>query len=181
MDYLYIKSLHIIFVVTWFAGLFYMVRLLIYHTESNSKPEPDRSILLKEYLKNERPLWFGITWPSAIFTVFFGGWLVVILEAWSQPWMILKFTFVIGLFIYHLSVGHLYKQLKKGIFKYSSFQLRIWNEVATLFLVSIIFIVVLKDTLSWIWGLVGIVLFSLILMVAVKRYKSYREKNKKND
>jgi len=181
MEYLYIKSLHIIFVVTWFAGLFYMVRLLIYHTESNSKSEPDRSILLKEYQKNERPLWFGITWPSAIFTFAFGIWLMILLEAWSQPWMILKFSIVIGLFIYHLTVGHLYKQLKNGIFKYSSMQLRIWNEVATLFLVSIVFIVVLKNTLNWIWGLIGVIIFSLILMMAIKKYKTYRQKKQNND
>lgn len=181
MDYLYVKSLHIIFVVTWFAGLFYMVRLLIYHTESNNKQEPDRSILIKEYLKNERPLWYGIAWPSAILTITFGIWLVAILNYWTQTWMLVKFAMVLGLLAYHFSVGHLYGQLKKGIFKYSSIQLRIWNEVATLFLVSVVFIVNLKNAISWIWGLIGIVLFSAVLMIAIKRYKSYREKRKNND
>jgi len=181
MDYLYIKSLHIIFVVTWFAVLFYMVRLLIYHTEANAKSEPDRSILIKEYLKNERPLWYGITWPSAVLTVLFGLWLVTILNYWTQTWMLVKFAMVLGLIVYHFSVGHLYKELKKGDFKYSSTQLRIWNEVATLFLVSIVFVITLKSAISWIWGVVGIVMFSVVLMVAIKRYKSYREKNKNHD
>ena len=181
MEHLYVKSLHIIFVVTWFAGLFYMVRLLIYHTEANNKPEPDRSILIKEYLKNERPLWYGIAWPSAILTLTFGIWLVSIFNYWTLTWMLVKFSMVIGLFAYHLTVGHLYGQLKKGIFKYSSIQLRIWNEVATLFLVSIVFVVTLKNAISWIWGLIGIVIFSAILMIAIKRYKSYREKRKSDD
>ena len=180
MEYLYIKSLHIVFVVTWFAGLFYMVRLLIYHTESQQKEEPERSILIKEYLKNERPLWFGIAWPSAVLTVTFGIWLVTLLNAWTQPWMLLKFSFVFALILYHLSVGYLYKQLKKGIFNHSSLKLRIWNEVATVFLISIVFIIVMKDTLNWIWGLIGIVLFSLILMIAIRIYKRIREKNKEN-
>ncbi len=180
MQYLYIKSLHIVFVVTWFAGLFYMVRLLIYHTESQQKDEPDKSILTKEYIKNERPLWYGITWPSAILTITFGVWLVHILNAWTQPWMLLKFSFVFALILYHFSVGHLYGQLKKGIFKYSSLKLRIWNEVATVFLISIIFIIVMKDTLNWIWGLVGIVLFSVVLMVAIRIYKKIREKNRES-
>lgn len=178
MDYVYyIKSLHIIFVVTWFAGLFYMVRLLIYHTEANNKDEPDRSILLKEYTKNERPLWYGITWPSAILTLIFGFWLVSLFNYWSQPWMLVKFGMVAGLIAYHFSVGYLYKKIKNGIFRYSSLQLRIWNEVATLFLVSIVFVITLKSALNWIWGLTGIVLFSVVLMIAIKRYKAYREKS----
>ncbi len=182
MEYLnYIKSLHIIFVVTWFAGLFYMVRLLIYHTESNHKAEPDRSILIKEYIKNERPLWFGIAWPSAVLTVVFGIWLVSLLNYWTQIWMLVKFGMVIGLIAYHFSVGYLYKQIKKGNFKYSSMQLRIWNEVATLFLVSIVFIITVKSAISWIWGLVGIVVFSVVLMIAIKRYKAFREKKKNHE
>ncbi len=177
MQYLYIKSLHIVFVVTWFAGLFYMVRLLIYHTESQKKEEPDKSILTKEYLKNERPLWYGITWPSAILTIVFGFWLVSLLNAWTESWMLLKFSFVFALVMYHLSVGYLYGLLKRGDFRYTSLQLRVWNEVATVFLISIVFIIVLKDTLSWIWGLVGIILFSAVLMLAIRVYKKIREKN----
>ena len=71
MEYLYLKSLHIVFVVTWFAGLFYIVRLFIYHTEANDKPEPDRSILFKQFVHMERLLWYVITWPSAILTLIF--------------------------------------------------------------------------------------------------------------
>ena len=74
MDFSYLKALHIIFVVTWFAGLFYIVRLFIYHSEAESKPEPERSILQKQYKLMEKRLWYGITWPSMILTITFGSW-----------------------------------------------------------------------------------------------------------
>ena len=174
MAYLYIKALHIIFVVTWFAGLFYMVRLFIYSTEANSKPEPDREILLKQLQLMQTRLWYIIAWPSAILTIIFGIWLIYELNLWLTPWMHLKFLFVIGLFFYHLICGRIHTQMKKGIFKYSSTQLRIWNEVATLLLFAIVFIVVLKNTLSWIWGLAGLVLIAVVLMLAIRLYKKIR-------
>ena len=77
MDILYIKSLHIIFIVTWFAGLFYLVRLFIYHTEAHQKQEPDRSILISHFKLAEKRLFFGITYPSMILTYIFGFWMAL--------------------------------------------------------------------------------------------------------
>ncbi|HHP7242136.1 MAG TPA: CopD family protein [Cyclobacteriaceae bacterium] len=179
MEYLVIKSLHIIFVVTWFAGLFYMVRLLVYDTEVQKKEDPEKSILTKEYKRIQRPLWYGITWPSAILTLVFGFWLVIIQNYWTQSWMLLKFGFILGLYLYHFMCGMAYNSMKKGIYKYTGIQLRIWNEVATIFLVSIVFIVVLKNTFSWIWGLLGILIFSVFLMLIVKLIKKIRENKRK--
>lgn len=174
MTYLYLKSLHIIFVVTWFAGLFHMVRLFIYTTESNQKEEPNRTILLDQLLLMQKRLWLIISWPSAIITLVVGTWLVVESGFWTQLWFHLKLLFVLGLFLYHLLCHKLYVQMKNGVFRYSSTQLRIWNEVATLFLFAIVFIVVLKSTLSWIWGVVGLILIGILLMLGIKLYKKFR-------
>jgi len=72
MDYFYLKALHIIFIVTWFAGLFYIVRLFIYHTEAQDEEEVARIILQKQYKIMSKRLWYGITWPSAILTAILG-------------------------------------------------------------------------------------------------------------
>lgn len=181
MNLLYIKALHIIFVVTWFAGLFYIVRLFIYHAEAQDNQEPGKSILQNQYKIMEKRLWYGITWPSAILTLIFGPWLVYEMYGWefvSQPWLVLKLSLVLLLLIYHFSCHKIFLQLQKDLVKYSSTQLRVWNEVATVFLVSIVFVVVLKDMISFVWGLVGLAIFTLVLMVAIRIYKSARERNK---
>ncbi|MBV6644458.1 MAG: CopD family protein [Cyclobacteriaceae bacterium] len=177
MDYLSLKALHIIFIVTWFAGLFYIPRLFIYHSEALEKDEPERSILDAQLSKMTRLLWYVITWPSAIITLVFGSWLLVSQPAWlSAPFMHVKLTFVLLLYLYHLSLHRMYSQLQKGIAKYSSIQLRVWNEVATILLIAIVFLVVKKDQISWLWGTIGILATAIVLMFAIKGYKKIREK-----
>ncbi len=175
MAYNYIKALHIIFIVTWFSGLFYIVRLFIYNTEANEKTGIEKEILQKQFTIMIRRLWLGITWPSAILTLIFGGWIFYLLGSMPQ-WLMIKLFFVAALYVYHLTLHKIYKDESKGIFRYSSTQLRIWNEVATIFLISIIMIVVVKDSMSWIWGVAGLILFSILLMSAIKVYKMLREK-----
>ncbi|MBI4945522.1 MAG: CopD family protein [Bacteroidetes bacterium] len=174
----YLLALHIIFVVTWFAGLFYIVRLFIYHAEAEKKSEPEKAILQKQYKLMEKRLWYGITWPSMICTYIFGGWMVYtnFLFYLSSPWFILKLAFVFGLTLYHIQCHVMFSQLQKDVVKYSSFRLRMWNEVATIFLVAIIFIVVMKDTLSFVWALLGLILFSVTIFLAIRIYKKGREK-----
>jgi len=173
--YLYVKALHIIFIVTWFAGMFYMVRLFIYNTEADERPEPERSILHKQYAIMIRRLWLGITWPSALLTLVFGPWMLY-LYGQMQGWIWVKLCFVVGLYLYHFSLQAIYRQQMRGEFRYSSTRLRIWNEVATIFLVAIVFLAVLKSSLSMLKGLAGLVLFSLLLMMAIRLYKRVREK-----
>ncbi|MDW3197578.1 MAG: CopD family protein [Cytophagales bacterium] len=176
MDYLSLKALHIIFVVTWFAGLFYIVRLFIYQTEALAKQEPDRSILHDQLSKMARLLWFVIAWPSAIITLIFGVSLLVAQPQWlKMPFMHIKLTFVLVLYLYHLGCHRVYKQLQNGIAKYSSTQLRVWNEIATIILVAVVFLIVKKDQISWVWGTLGIISFAIILMAAVRIYKKIRE------
>src|ERR1700722_3146784 len=100
--YNYIKALHIIFIVTWFSGLFYMVRLFIYNTEAGGLPEPDQTILRRQFSVMIRRLWMGITWPSAILTLIFGPWMLLLMG--SVPlWLWIKMMFVLGLYLYHFS------------------------------------------------------------------------------
>jgi protoporphyrinogen IX oxidase len=176
--YFYLKALHIIFIVTWFAGMFYIVRLFIYNREAADKPEPEKTILQQQFSIMIKRLWFGITWPSAIITAIFGPWLIIEMGlAENVPdWLWTKIAFVIGLYLYHISLHKIYEQQQKGIFKYSGQQLRIWNEVATIFLVAIVMLVVVKQNMSLVYGLLGLVLFVLILMSAIRIYKLLREK-----
>jgi putative membrane protein len=160
------------------AGLFYGVRLFIYHTEAQDKPEPDRKILSDQFVIMERKLWYIIATPS-MYLVLIAGITMVCLNfnyLIKQPWLHVKLLFVLGLIVYHFICQHKMNQMAKGIFKWTSTQMRIWNEVATIALFAIVFLVVLKSALNWIFGVVGIILFSLIIMSAVKIYKYYREK-----
>ncbi|GAB4246172.1 MAG: CopD family protein [Ekhidna sp.] len=177
MEYLYIKALHIIFVVSWFAGLFYIVRLFIYHTEALEKAEPERSILASQLALMSKRLWYIITWPSCILTLFFGGSLLVLQMEWlSMPFMHIKLGFVLGLLAYQIFCHRIFSQLQKNENKYSSLQLRIINEIATLLLVAIVFLIVLKNAVSWLWGTLGLISFAVILMIAIKLYKRTRER-----
>ncbi|WKK66941.1 CopD family protein [Lutimonas zeaxanthinifaciens] len=177
MTYLYVKSLHIIFVTTWFAGLFYIIRLFIYYKEAEEKKEPEQSILKKQYALMCKRLWYIITWPSAVLATLFAIWLLVLQPFWLEAnWMWIKLFFVLLLFAYHGSCQYMYNQIEKGYLNYSSYGLRIWNEVATIILFACVFLVVLKTTLGWIFGVVGIVGISILLMLGIKLYKQIRQK-----
>jgi len=173
---LYYKALHIIFIVTWFAGLFYIVRLFIYHVEANQKGEPEKGILTRQYRLMEKRLWFGITWPSMILAILF-GFLLLYRQPYhlKQSYMHIKLGLVALLMLYHFSCHAIYNQLKKETCKLTSLKLRLWNELATLFLVSIVFLIVLKSTISLIWGLLGIILIAIIFILAIRVYKRFRQ------
>jgi protoporphyrinogen IX oxidase len=179
--YAYLKSLHIIFIVTWFAGMFYIVRLFIYNREAQDKPEPERSILQNQFSIMIKRLWFGITWPSAILTLIFGPWVMFHLN-WhltlfeeAGRWLLIKLCFVVLLYVYHFTLHGIFKQQSRQIFRYSSQQLRIWNEVATIFLVAIVMLATVKQTFSWVWGLAGLAGFIIVLMSAIRIYKLFRK------
>ncbi|NBP67798.1 MAG: protoporphyrinogen IX oxidase [Cytophagia bacterium] len=175
MTFYYLKAVHIIFIVTWFAGLFYMPRLLIYMREAFDKTEPEKSILLKNFTLMASRLWFGITWPSAIITLIMGASMLINQPHWLKlGFMHLKLTLVFFLYLYHFSLQIIFNQLKKGDTRYSSNQLRFWNEVATLFLISIVFLIVLKSALSMIWGLAGLIVITFMIVAGMNIYKKYR-------
>lgn len=172
--YFYIKALHIIFVVTWFAGIFYIVRLFVYSAEANEKEEPERGILLKQFSIMQKRLWYGITWPSAILTLIFGTWMGFLFGS-LPSWLLVKLLFVLGLFIYHLFLHNIFRQQQKLNFRWNSHQLRIWNEVATLFLVAIVMLAVVKQLLSFIWGILVLIAIGILLFAAIKIYKRFRK------
>lgn len=176
MNYYAILSLHIIFVVSWFAALFYIVRLFIYHAEANEMEEPKRSILQNQYKVMEKRLWYIIGWPAMILTTIFGVWMLIkqpyLLE---QPFMHVKLGLVFGLILYHISCERMLRKFKNDIITLNSFKLRLWNEVATIFLVAIVFTVVMKHSMNWLWGVIGFLLTGVSLMIAVKMYKKARD------
>jgi len=173
----YLLALHIIFIVTWFSGMFYIVRLFIYNTEAGEKDEVEKQILRKQFTLMIKRLWYGITFPSAILTLIFGPLVWYEFYNFTLPdWLAIKLVFVVFLYAYFITLHIIFKQQMKGVFKFTSQQLRIWNEVATIFLIAIVMLAVVKEGISVVWGLVGLVLFVIVLMSAVKIYKLVRNK-----
>lgn len=175
--YNYLKSLHLIFVITWFAGLFYIVRLFVYQIEASEMPSPEKEILQKQYKIMTYRLWYIITWPSAILATIFALSLLNLNPAFLEmPWMQVKLGFVVALFFYHFKCQSIYKELQNDQIKYSSNFMRLWNEGATIILFAVVFLVILKNAINWIYGVVGIVLFSVLIMLGFKFYKRIRTK-----
>lgn len=176
--YNYIKSLHLIFVITWFAGLFYIVRLFVYHIEANSKPSPEKEILINQYKLMSYRLWYIITWPSAVLATIFAVTLLLIMPQWlEQSWMHVKLVFVLLLFGYHFKCHRIFKELQRDEVKYTTGFMRLWNEGATIILFAVVFLVILKNAIGWVFGVVGIIAFSILLMLGYKFYKRIRERN----
>jgi putative membrane protein len=154
------------------------VRLFIYQTEALGKPEEERKILSPQLNLMAKRLWLGITWPSAIMTLILGIW--VLSYRWGymgSGFMHAKLGFVFLLYLYHFKCHQIYKNLQKGLAVWSSNQLRIWNEAATVLLFAIVFLIVLKSLLNMVWGMVGLILLSGALMIGIKLYRRGRERN----
>lgn len=184
MIYAYLKALHVIFVVTWFAGLFYLPRLFVYNTELSDKPAEVREPVRAQFGIMMKRLWYGITWPSAMLTLILGltvmvrgGWDKILFQPPAR-WLLIKLGFVLLLYAYHFSLHKIFREQMRGIFRFTSQQLRIWNEVATIFLVAIVTLAVVKESISWVWAVGGLVLFVIVLMSAIRLYRLSRKRNK---
>jgi protoporphyrinogen IX oxidase len=176
MHYYYLKAVHLIFVVAWFAGLFYLPRLFIYIIEANQKPEIEKTAIQKQLLIMASRLLYGITWPAAIITLAMGTLLLFNNPALlSERYMLLKLLFVLLLYGYHFSLQYIFTQLSKGVFRYTSQQLRIWNELPTLLLISIVFLIVVRNSLSLLWGVGGLIAVSVSIMMGIRIYKNLRK------
>ena len=176
--YNYIKSFHLIFVITWFAGLFYIPRLFVYQIESFYKPSPEKEILGKQLKLMSKRLWYIITWPSAILATVFAVWLLILQPYWlEQPWMHVKLLFVILLIIYHLKTHQYFKQLQNDEVKKTSSFMRIWNEGATFILFAVVFLVILKNAINWVYGIIGLLVLGILILLGFKVYKNIRTKN----
>ena len=175
MYYNYIKALHLIFVITWFAGLFYIPRLFIYHIEATKKTKQEADILIPQLKIMAKRLWYIITWPSAILCIIFAFWLLLLIPSWiAQSWMHIKLTFVVLLIAYHLKTHQIFLKLQKDKIVYTSMFMRIWNESPILLLFAIVFLVILKDSFHWVFGLFGILGLGVILVLGIRLYKKIR-------
>ena len=175
--YNFLKSLHIIFVVTWFARLFYIPRLFIYHIESQRKPKPEFEVLSAQFRVMERRLWKIITWPSAILCTLTAGGLLLAMPAWlSQGWMHVKLTFVLLLWVYHLVTHRMYLKFQRNTFSYTSQFMRIWNEGATLVLFAVVFLVIYKTAIDWLYGFFGLLGLIILISLGIKLYRAIRRR-----
>lgn len=175
MAYYWFKAFHIIGVVVWFAGLFYLVRLFIYHVEAEAEPEPARSILQNQYGLMERRLYNIITTPGMVVTVAMAiGILSQEPEVLKQGWMHAKLAVVALLLVYHFYCGRLIKQLQAGTCQWSSKKLRALNEAPTLMLVVAVMLAVFKNSLpadATTWVVAGLV---LLMAVTIQLYARKR-------
>lgn len=159
-----------------------MPRLFIYNVEANSKPAAAKAALQSQFTVMMKRLWYGITWPSAIITFIMGltvllkgGWYNTLLQPHGL-WLLIKLGLVVLLYLYHISLHKIFKQQVAGIFKYTSDQLRMWNEVATIFLITIVILATVKKSMSLLWGSLGTIALVAILLIAIKIYKRLRSK-----
>lgn len=167
--YLYVKAVHIIAVVSWFAGLFYLPRLLVYHTEAQQQPEPAREVLNTHFVKWQKLLFNAIMVPAMVLTLATGLTMLYLTPDWlQQGWLQLKLGFVLVLLHYHFYTRKLLIEMRGGVFRWTSIKLRLWNELATILLVAIVFLVILKSAVDWIWGVLGVIAFAVVIMVAVR-------------
>ena len=152
----------------------------MYQIEANDKPSPEKEILQKQYKIMTYRLWYIITWPSAILASIFAFWMLFFTDlgkSWLQmPWMHVKLLFVFLLYLYHLKCHQIFKQLQNDQVNCTTNFMRLWNEGATIILFSVVFLVILKNEFNWIFGVIGIIVFSVLIMLGFKFYKRIREK-----
>jgi protoporphyrinogen IX oxidase len=181
MTYLWFKAFHIIGVVVWFAGLFYLVRLFVYHVEANEQPEPARTILQQQYQIMETRLYKLITTPGMVLTVAMAvAMLIMAPEYLRDPWLHAKLGFVVLLIGYHHYCARLMKQMAKGEFKWSGQQLRWLNEAPTVFLVVIVLLAVFKNnfpTAPAAWGIFAMIVgMGVIIQLYARKRRLDKEK-----
>lgn len=154
-----------------------MVRLFVYTAEALEKPEPERSILVKQFQKMQKGLWYGITWPSMLITLALGSTLAQYLNYWAQPWMLAKLFFVLLLVVYHGICHGYFIDQQRGENKKTPYFYRLWNELATVFLFAIVFCIVWKDQLTLISSIISFSIFSMLIFGAVYFAKKKRDQN----
>ena len=177
MAFLYLKALHFIGFVSWFAGLFYLVRIFVYYVEAGEKEEPEKSILKNQFNIMQWRVYKIICNPAMVITFIAGFGMLYLNPAYfSLGWMHIKLTLLLLLLIYHFYCRTVIKKLEKNDKLFSSFQFRLMNEIPTMFLVSIVLLAVLKSGLNMLYAFVGLLAFGVVLYLATKLYKHNRER-----
>lgn len=177
--YLWFKTLHIVGVVVWFAGLFYLVRLFIYHREAEALAPELRQPFQEQYALMERRLANIITTPGMVVAVTMAIGLLSVQPLWlHQGWMHAKLALVLALLAYHAFCYRLMGQLQAGSCRWSPRQLRALNELPTLLLVLVVMLVVFKGqfpTGAATWFMVGLVVFMAASIQFYARWRRLRE------
>jgi putative membrane protein len=177
MAYYWFKAFHLIGIVVWFAGLFYLVRLFVYHAEAEQEPEPARSILKKQYGIMEQRLYNIITTPGMILTVAMAiGLISTEPEILKSTWLHIKLAFVILLIGYHYYCKRIMNKLAAGECQWTGQQFRALNEAPTILLVLIVLLAVFKNSLpldaaTWLVAALIITMVASIQLYAKKRRK----------
>ena len=177
MAYYWFKAFHLIGIVVWFAGLFYLVRLFVYHAEAEQEPEPARGILKKQYEIMEQRLYSIITTPGMLLTVAMAiGLISTEPEILKSTWLHIKLAFVILLIGYHHFCKRIMKKLAAGECQWTGQQFRALNEAPTILLVLIVLLAVFKNSLpldatTWLVAALVITMVASIQLYAKKRRK----------
>jgi protoporphyrinogen IX oxidase len=177
MAILIFKALHLIFMVTWFAGLFYLVRLFVYHREAESKESPIKEALQEQYAIMERRLYYIITWPGMVLTLGFGTAMLIANPNYLELWLYIKLAMVFALVVYHLYCGEMMKDLAAGKCTLKPFHFRLLNEAPTILLFGIVTLAVLRNLADFAWVFAGLIGLGVLLFVAARLYKGYRMRN----
>lgn len=174
--HLFFKALHIVGFVSWFAGIFYLVRLFVYHREAWDMPDTESSILRKQYHIMEGRLYAIIQTPAMVITLIGGFGMLSVNYTWLYSgWMQLKLALVLVLIAYHFLCARYIKMLQTKKTSWSSFGFRIFNELPTLLLISIVMLAVWKS-LSGLWlGIILLLVLGLLFFIAAKLYKAKRK------
>jgi putative membrane protein len=175
--YLYFKIFHLVGMVSWMAGLFYLPRLFVYHAEARELPEAARGPVQQQLNLMMGRLLNIITTPAMVMTFIGGiGMLVLQPDLLRQPWMHVKLTLVIALAGYHGWCSATRKKLTRGEVAGTAKGYRMANEVPTVALVLICTYVVLKDSIGILGGLVVSVVMMLLLGIGIQAYAVYRKR-----
>lgn len=171
MTLIYFKILHIIFMVSWFAGLFFLGRMLIYQNEAI---ETNDESIFNLTLKGAKRVWYIITLPSLILTTFFGLSLALNIGAFREGWMHLKLMFVLAFIFYNFYLNSLRIKLSKKAKTMKNWKMRLLNEVPFFFLVTIVFTVYMKNLFSGIWALLVVIMFASFIsfLIYLKKRKN---------
>jgi putative membrane protein len=179
MLYLWLKAFHVVGVVSWFAGLFYHGRLLVYHAEALVSPEPQRGILAQQFKIMEWRLFHIIMNPAMGVTIATGAGMLLTATGRgyaTQPWMLAKLILVGLLLVLHLSMRRIMRELAAGRMHRSAEWFRLLNEVPTLILVVVTLLAVFKTALPWRGLAAAVVVLVVALLGGTRAYARHRHK-----
>ena len=175
MAYLWLKAFHIIGVVAWFAGLFYLVRLFVYHVEAADRPEAERAVLRPQFALMERRLFRIIAGPAMVLTLATAAGMLALQPGWLRDWWLwAKTGLVAGLVLYHLLCGRIMERLAAGAGGWTGQQLRALNELPTLFLIVVVLLAVFKNQLPLVGTALVLLGTAALFAVAIRLYARAR-------